>query len=42
VRYAKQYKATLHILDGDHRLEENIPHINYLFEYFLVRLEPYL
>ena len=42
VRYAQQYKATLHILDGDHRLVDNIPQINYLFEYFLVTLEPYL
>ncbi|HZF25563.1 MAG TPA: alpha/beta fold hydrolase [Steroidobacteraceae bacterium] len=42
VRYAKQHKATLHILDGDHRLVENIPQINYLFEYFLITLEPYL
>jgi len=42
IRYAKQYGATLHILNGDHRLEENIPQINYLFEYFLVTLEPYL
>jgi len=42
IRYARQYGATLHILNGDHRLEENIPQINYLFEYFLVTLEPYL
>jgi esterase/lipase len=42
VRYAQQYKATLHILDGDHRLVDNIRQINYLFEYFLVTLEPYL
>lgn len=42
IRYARQYKATLHILDGDHRLQENIQQINYLFEYFLVTLEPYL
>jgi len=42
IRYARQHGATLHILNGDHRLEENIPQINYLFEYFLVTLEPFL
>ncbi|MBP6514427.1 MAG: alpha/beta fold hydrolase [Steroidobacteraceae bacterium] len=39
IRYAREHGATLHILDGDHRLHEQIAQINYLFEYFLVDLD---
>jgi alpha/beta superfamily hydrolase len=39
VRYARQYHATLHILDTDHRMHDRIAQINYLFEYFLVSLD---
>jgi len=39
IRWARQYNATLHILDADHRMQDNIAQINYLFEYFLVMLD---
>ena len=42
IRFAKQYDATLHIIDTDHRMQDNIAQINYLFEYFLVTLEKFL
>lgn len=38
-RYARRFNATLYVLDGDHRLRENIREISYLFEYFLVNVE---
>ncbi len=39
VRYAREHAATLHVLDSDHRLQDVIGQINYLFEYFLVSLD---
>ena len=39
VRYARDHSATLHIIDTDHRMQDQIPLINYLFEYFLVSLD---
>ena len=39
VRYARTHGATLHVLDSDHRLQDVIGQINYLFEYFLVSLD---
>jgi pimeloyl-ACP methyl ester carboxylesterase len=39
IRFAREHGATLHILNGDHRLHEQIAQINYLFEYFLVDLD---
>lgn len=39
VRYAREHKAILHIIDADHRMQDQIPLINYLFEYFLVALD---
>ncbi len=39
VRYAREHRATLHVLDSDHRLQDVIGQINYLFEYFLVSLD---
>lgn len=43
IRYARERGATLHIIDADHRMQDQIPLINYLFEYFLVALDlPYL
>lgn len=39
LRYAREHGATLHLVDGDHRLIEQVPFINYLFEYFLVSLD---
>jgi len=38
IRYARQYKARLHILDSDHRLTANIPEICELFGGFLGRM----
>ena len=39
VRFAKEYGAALHLLDGDHRLHSQIRVIRYLFEYFLIALD---
>lgn len=38
IRYAKACGATLHILDGDHRLTANIEEINMLLRHFVARL----
>jgi fermentation-respiration switch protein FrsA (DUF1100 family) len=39
VRFAQMYKAALHLVDGDHRLHNQIRVIQYLFEYFLIALD---
>ncbi len=39
VRWAREHKATLHVLESDHRLQDRLREINVLFEYFLVNLE---
>ncbi|HVO47005.1 MAG TPA: alpha/beta fold hydrolase [Steroidobacteraceae bacterium] len=39
VRFAQTYRAALHLLDGDHRLHNQIRVIQYLFEYFLIALD---
>ena len=39
IRYAREYGAMLHIIDADHRMQDQITVINYLFEYFLVALD---
>ncbi len=39
IRFARQHQATLHIIDADHRMQDNVAQINYLFEYFLVALD---
>ncbi len=39
IRFARQYRAALHIIDADHRMQDNVAQINYLFEYFLVALD---
>jgi pimeloyl-ACP methyl ester carboxylesterase len=38
IRFARQYKSTLHVLDADHRLLDNLPQICELFAAFLQRL----
>ncbi|MEQ8206103.1 MAG: alpha/beta hydrolase [Woeseia sp.] len=38
IRYARECRATLHVLDGDHRLTENIDEINQLLTQFLLRI----
>ena len=35
IRFARECRATLHIVDGDHRLSGNIDDINFYFERFL-------
>lgn len=39
LRFAREYGATLHILDTDHGLHSELTLLNYLFEYFLVALD---
>jgi predicted esterase len=38
IRFAESYKATLHLLDSDHRLTDRIGEICQLFDLFLARL----
>ncbi|MGB5346615.1 MAG: alpha/beta fold hydrolase [Woeseia sp.] len=38
IRYAQDARATLHVLDGDHRLTENIHEINLYLVQFIKRL----
>lgn len=38
VRYARACAATLHMLDGDHRLTNNIGEINFFLEQFINRI----
>jgi predicted esterase len=38
-RFAQAFKAQLHLVDGDHRLENQIGFIESLFELFLRRME---
>jgi pimeloyl-ACP methyl ester carboxylesterase len=39
IRFARAYRAALHLLDGDHRLHNQIRVIQHLFEYFLIALD---
>src|SRR5437016_14666416 len=39
MRFAQAYRATLHLVESDHRLHNQIRVIKYLFEYFLVALD---
>ena len=38
IRFAGSCRATLHVLDGDHRLTENLPEIEALLAGFITRL----
>lgn len=38
IRFARQCSATLHIVDGDHRLSANVAEINDYLDQFLTRL----
>ena len=38
IRYAQACRATLHLLDGDHRLTDNLPEIEALLERFVRRV----
>jgi len=39
VRFAREYRVSLHLLDSDHQLHEQLRFIKYLFEYFLIGLD---
>jgi pimeloyl-ACP methyl ester carboxylesterase len=39
MRYAREQGATLHVVDSDHRLHDQVPFLKYLFEYFLIGLD---
>ena len=39
VEFARQYRATLHLLDTDHRMYDQLQTINYFFEHFLVAID---
>ncbi|HVO00091.1 MAG TPA: alpha/beta fold hydrolase [Steroidobacteraceae bacterium] len=39
VQFARQYRATLHLLDTDHRMYDQLQTINYYFEHFLVSID---
>ena len=38
IRYAREIRATLHVVDGDHRLTENIGEINFYLRRFVSEL----
>ncbi len=38
IRFARQYRCALHLLDSDHRLTDRLPEICDLFDLFLARL----
>jgi fermentation-respiration switch protein FrsA (DUF1100 family) len=38
VRFARQYRATLHVLDSDHRLTANLAEVCHLLDGFLQRV----
>ncbi len=38
IRFSKQHRTTLHLIDGDHRLTEQLPQLCQLFERFLADL----
>lgn len=39
VRLAREYKATLHLVDGDHQLHSHLRTIGFYFEHFLIGLD---
>ncbi|MEZ5498399.1 MAG: alpha/beta hydrolase [Steroidobacteraceae bacterium] len=39
LRFASEYRARLHIVDGDHQLHEQMRFIRSFFEYFLLELD---
>ena len=41
IRFAREYGATLHLLDTDHRMQDRIREIGYYFEYFLITLDKF-
>ena len=41
IRFAREYAATLHVLDTDHRMHDRIREIGYYFEHFLISLDKF-
>jgi fermentation-respiration switch protein FrsA (DUF1100 family) len=41
VRFARQYNASLHVLDTDHRMQDRVREIGARFEYFLITLDKF-
>ncbi|HXQ30984.1 MAG TPA: alpha/beta hydrolase [Steroidobacteraceae bacterium] len=41
VRFSREYAATLHVLDTDHRMQDRIAELGYYFEYFLATLDKF-
>jgi len=39
IDFARRYGCALHILNSDHRLQDEVRFLKYLFEYFLVSLD---
>ena len=39
VQFAKRYRATLHLLDTDHRMYDQLQNVNFLFEHFLADVD---
>jgi fermentation-respiration switch protein FrsA (DUF1100 family) len=39
IRFAKEYGASLHLLESDHRLHNQLRVVRQLFEYFLIALD---
>ena len=39
MEFARRYGCALHILNSDHRLQDEVRFLKYLFEYFLVSLD---
>jgi predicted esterase len=40
IRFAQQYRSTLHLIDSDHRLTANLDEVCSLFDLFLRRVTP--
>jgi hypothetical protein len=38
IRFAQRHLCDLHLMDGDHRLNDALPKIEPLFEMFLIRI----
>jgi pimeloyl-ACP methyl ester carboxylesterase len=39
IEFARRYGCALHLLNSDHRLQDEVRFLKYLFEYFLVSLD---
>lgn len=39
MRFAREYGASLHLLNTDHRMHDQLPFIRHLFEYFIIAID---